>query len=89
MGEASEQNRQNVGNDRRALSSAAAGRVYGAHGGFRLKALAFKDPMAFTYWEMAKNLNPALKINILYAGEGTFRTDLRKRLWGTSAAPNC
>jgi hypothetical protein len=39
MGEASKQNRQSGGNDRRALNSAAAGRVYGAHGGFRkLKA---------------------------------------------------
>jgi hypothetical protein len=50
--------------------------------GFRLKALAFKDPMAFTYWEMAKNLNPALKINILHAGEGTLWTDLEKATLG-------
>jgi hypothetical protein len=50
--------------------------------GFRLKAEAFKDPQAFTYWEMAKNLNPALKINILHAGEGTLWTDLEKATLG-------
>lgn len=50
--------------------------------GFRLKAEAFKDPTAFTYWEMAKNLNPALKINILHAGEGTLWTDLEKATLG-------
>ena len=50
--------------------------------GFRLKAEAFKDPQAFIYWEMAKNLNPALKINILHAGEGTLWTDLEKATLG-------
>ncbi|NQU56027.1 MAG: hypothetical protein HQ513_02255 [Rhodospirillales bacterium] len=50
--------------------------------GFRLKAEAFKDPVAFTYWEMAKNLNPDLKVNILHAGEGTLWTDLEKATLG-------
>jgi len=50
--------------------------------GFRLKALAFTDPQAFTYWEMAKNLNPNLKVNILHAGEGTLWTDLEKATLG-------
>jgi hypothetical protein len=50
--------------------------------GFRLKAEAFKDPQAFTYWEMAKNLNPNLKVNILHAGEGTLWTDLEKATLG-------
>lgn len=50
--------------------------------GFRLKAEAFKDPVAFTYWEMAKNLNPDVKINILHAGEGTLWTDLEKASLG-------
>ncbi len=50
--------------------------------GFRLKAEAFKDPQAFTYWEMSRKLNPALKINILHAGEGTLWTDLEKATLG-------
>ena len=50
--------------------------------GFRLKAEAFKDPVAFTYWEMAKNLNPNLKVNILHSGEGTLWTDLEKATLG-------
>jgi regulator of protease activity HflC (stomatin/prohibitin superfamily) len=50
--------------------------------GFRLKAEAFKDPQAFTYWEMAKNLNPNLKVNILHAGEGTLWTDIENATLG-------
>lgn len=50
--------------------------------GLRLKAEAFKDPVAFTYWEMAKRLNPDLKVNILHAGEGTLWTDLEKAALG-------
>ncbi len=50
--------------------------------GFRLKAAAFQDPVAFTYWELAKNLNPGLKVNILHAGEGTLWTDLDKATLG-------
>ncbi|MFA6173296.1 MAG: SPFH domain-containing protein [Kiritimatiellales bacterium] len=46
--------------------------------GLRMKAEAFKDPVAFTYWEMAKNLNPDLKVNILHAGDGTLWTDIEK-----------
>jgi hypothetical protein len=50
--------------------------------GFRLKATAFQDPVAYTYWEMAKNLNPAMKVNILHAGDGTLWTDLEKATLG-------
>jgi regulator of protease activity HflC (stomatin/prohibitin superfamily) len=50
--------------------------------GFRLKAEAFADPVAFIYWQMARNLNPQLKINILHAGEGTLWTDLEKATLG-------
>ncbi len=50
--------------------------------GFRLKADAFNDPQAFTYWDMAKNLNPNLKIRVLHAGEGTLWTDLDKATVG-------
>lgn len=50
--------------------------------GFRLKAEAFKDPQAFTYWEMAKNLNPQMKLNIMHAGDGTLWTDLEKATLG-------
>lgn len=50
--------------------------------GFRLKTTAFKDPVAYTYWEMAKNLNREIKINILHAGEGTLWTDLEKATLG-------
>ena len=46
--------------------------------GFRMKTEAFQDSGSFTYWEMAKNLNPDLKINILHSGEGTLWTDLEK-----------
>jgi hypothetical protein len=56
--------------------------------GFRLKAEAFKDPAAFTYWEMAQKLNPELKINILHAGEGTLWTDLEKATLGDLGGAN-
>ncbi len=50
--------------------------------GFQLKATAFQDPAAFIYWEMARSLNPEMKINILHAGEGTLWTDLEKATLG-------
>jgi hypothetical protein len=50
--------------------------------GFQLKATAFQDPAAFIYWEMARSLNPAMKINILHAGEGTLWTDLENATLG-------
>jgi len=50
--------------------------------GFQLKATAFQDPAAFIDWEMARSLNPEMKINILHAGEGTLWTDLEKATLG-------
>ena len=50
--------------------------------GFHLKAAAFKDPDAYIQWEMARSLNPAMKINILHAGDGTLWTDLEKATLG-------
>ncbi len=50
--------------------------------GFQLKATAFQDPTAFIYWEMARSLNPAMKINILHAGDGTLWTDLENATLG-------
>ena len=46
--------------------------------GFELKAAAFGDPVAFTLWEFAHNLNPEVQVNILHAGPGTLWTDLEK-----------
>lgn len=52
-----------------------------AHGS-QMKTLAFGDPVAFTLWEMASNLKPDLRINILHAGPGTLWTDLQKTTLG-------
>jgi hypothetical protein len=45
--------------------------------GFQLKAKALGDPQAYTLAELAKNLNPDVRINILHTGEGTLWTDLQ------------
>lgn len=45
--------------------------------GLQLKAKAFDDPAAFSYWAMAEKLNNNLEINIIHAGEGTLWTDLQ------------
>ncbi len=45
--------------------------------GFQLKAKALGDPQAYTLAELAKNLNPEVRINILHTGEGTLWTDLQ------------
>ncbi len=50
--------------------------------GFRLKTAAFKDPDAYIYWEMSRNLSPDLKVRILHAGKGTLWTDLEKATMG-------
>ncbi|TAN38388.1 MAG: hypothetical protein EPN23_02300 [Verrucomicrobia bacterium] len=50
--------------------------------GFQLKATALGDPQAYTLAELAKNLNPAVRINILHAGEGTLWTDLERATLG-------
>jgi len=50
--------------------------------GFQLKAAALGDPQAFTLAEFANSLNPAIRINILHAGEGTLWTDLERATLG-------
>ncbi len=47
--------------------------------GLKLWANAFKDPQAFSMWELATGLDPKLDINILHSGEGTLWTDLENR----------
>ena len=46
--------------------------------GQQLKAKAFGDPVAYSLWELAQNLNESVKINILHSGSGTLWTDLTK-----------
>jgi regulator of protease activity HflC (stomatin/prohibitin superfamily) len=46
--------------------------------GANLKTQAFGDPAAYSLWELAGSLNPAVRINILHAGAGTLWTDLEK-----------
>jgi len=46
--------------------------------GLLLKAQAFGDPQAFSLWEFALNLNPAITFNVLHTGPGTLWTDLQK-----------
>ncbi|MCX7007469.1 MAG: SPFH domain-containing protein, partial [Kiritimatiellaeota bacterium] len=50
--------------------------------GFQLKAAALGDPQAYTLAELAKSLNPDVRINILHAGEGTLWTDIEKARLG-------
>lgn len=50
--------------------------------GFEMKSAAFGDPVAFTLWEFANNLNKDLKVNIVHAGSGTLWTDLEKATFG-------
>jgi len=44
---------------------------------FSLAVKAFGSPEAFTKWQFAQELPETLKLNLLYAGEGTFWTDLK------------
>lgn len=46
--------------------------------GLRLKAAVFNDPPAYVQWRFAETLNPAMKLNIIHAGDGTLWTDLEK-----------
>jgi hypothetical protein len=46
--------------------------------GLQLKTAAFGDPVAYSQWIFAENLNPQVKLNIIHAGEGTLWTDLGK-----------
>jgi len=46
--------------------------------GLQLKTAAFGDPAAYSRWVFADTLNPRMKLNIIYAGEGTLWTDLEK-----------
>lgn len=50
--------------------------------GLALQTQAFRDPAAFTAWEFAGKLNPELKVQVIYAGEGTLWTDLEKASLG-------
>ena len=45
--------------------------------GLALKTAVFNDPQAYAQWRFADSLNPALKLNIIHAGEGTLWTDLK------------
>ncbi|MDF7798903.1 SPFH domain-containing protein [Pontiellaceae bacterium B1224] len=46
--------------------------------GLQLKTAAFGDPVAYSQWIFAENLNPRVKLNIIHSGEGTLWTDLEK-----------
>jgi regulator of protease activity HflC (stomatin/prohibitin superfamily) len=46
--------------------------------GLQLKTAAFGDPVAYAQWRFADTLNPKMKLNIIYAGDGTLWTDLEK-----------
>jgi len=50
--------------------------------GIQMKTQAFGDPSAFSLWEMAGNLKPDVRINILHTGPGTLWTDLPKATLG-------
>jgi hypothetical protein len=45
--------------------------------GLQLKSAVFNDSVAFAKWRFAETLNPAMKLNIIHAGEGTLWTDLK------------
>ncbi len=45
--------------------------------GMELRVKAFGDPATYNLWELAKNLNARVTVNILHAGEGTLWTDLK------------
>jgi hypothetical protein len=44
--------------------------------GLNLKTTVFNDPVAYARWRFAETLNPAMRLNIIHAGEGTLWTDL-------------
>lgn len=46
--------------------------------GLKLKTAVFGDPVAYARWRFADTLNPAMKVNIVHAGDGTLWTDLEK-----------
>ncbi len=46
--------------------------------GLKLKTEVFNDPVAYAKWRFADTLNPAMKLNIIHAGDGTLWTDLQK-----------
>jgi regulator of protease activity HflC (stomatin/prohibitin superfamily) len=50
--------------------------------GLQLKTAAFADQQAFALWTLAMNLNPAIRVRVLHAGEGTLWTDLEKATFG-------
>jgi len=70
----------------RALEIARASSVKMVEGekasGLQLKAKAFGDPVAYTYYQFAESLNPQIDIRILHSGTGTLWTDLEKATFG-------
>ncbi|MBM4156125.1 MAG: hypothetical protein FJ221_14040 [Lentisphaerae bacterium] len=50
--------------------------------GYQMKTAAFGDPEAYTMWEFASGLSPDLRIQVIYAGQGTLWTDLEKASLG-------
>ncbi len=50
--------------------------------GYQMKAAAFGDPEAYTMWEFAAGLSPDLRIQVIYAGQGTLWTDLERASFG-------
>ena len=46
--------------------------------GLKLKTAVFDDPLAYIHWRFAETLNPAMRLNIVHAGDGTLWTDLEK-----------
>ena len=45
---------------------------------FRLAVAAFGDPAAYTQWQFAEGLPDDIDLSMIYAGEGTLWTDLKK-----------
>lgn len=50
--------------------------------GYQIKTAAFGDPEAYMLWEFASGLNPDMRIQVIYAGQGTMWTDLEKASFG-------
>lgn len=50
--------------------------------GYQMKTAAFGDPEAYTMWEFATGLSPDLRIQVIYAGQGTLWTDLDRASFG-------
>jgi hypothetical protein len=44
---------------------------------FRLAVQAFGDAAVYTKWQFAEGLPDDIKLNLIYAGQGTLWTDLK------------